>query len=93
MLTRPPFPNLIGTNLKLAIDFGLAKSQSDLIASFMQTLIMSEGDKWVWAQVSNVAIALRAGTAGQPVKTAGAAVQRFATRELGKADLIASLED
>ncbi|KAF7776230.1 hypothetical protein Agabi119p4_4623 [Agaricus bisporus var. burnettii] len=47
-------------NLKLAIDEGLAKHQSDLISSFMQTLIMSEGDKW---------------------------------KRLGKADLIASLED
>ncbi|KAJ3764166.1 hypothetical protein EV360DRAFT_91437 [Lentinula raphanica] len=81
------------TNLKLAIDLGLAKSQSDLTASFMQTLIMSEGDKWIHSQVGNVVIALRAGTAGEPVKTADAAVRKFATRELGKAELIASLED
>ncbi|KAJ3820149.1 hypothetical protein F5880DRAFT_1590253 [Lentinula raphanica] len=81
------------TNLKLAIDLGLAKSQSDLTASFMQTLIMSEGDKWIHTQVGNVVIALRAGTAGEPVKTADAAVRKFATRELGKAELIASLED
>ncbi|KAL0949734.1 hypothetical protein HGRIS_009774 [Hohenbuehelia grisea] len=81
------------TNLKLAIDYGLAKAQSDLTASFLQTLIMSEGDKWVRDQAFNVALALRAGTAGKPVQTADAAVRRFATRELGKADLIASLED
>jgi hypothetical protein len=54
---------------------------------------MSEGDKWVWAQVSNVSLALRAGTAGQPVQTAQAAIRKFATRELGKAEIIASLED
>ncbi|GAW07654.1 hypothetical protein LENED_009662 [Lentinula edodes] len=59
----------------------------------MQTLIMSEGDKWIHAQTSNVVIALRAGTAGEPVKTADAAVRKFATKELGKAELIASLED
>ncbi|KAJ8523554.1 hypothetical protein ONZ45_g64 [Pleurotus djamor] len=64
-------------NLKLAIDYGLAKSQSDLIASFMQTLVMT----------------LRAGTAGKPVNTASSAVRRFATKELGRADLIAALED
>ncbi|KAF9075928.1 hypothetical protein BDP27DRAFT_1314741 [Rhodocollybia butyracea] len=81
------------TNLKLAIDVGLAKSQSDLTASFMQTLIMSEGDKWIQAQVSNIVIAMRAGTTGQPVHTADATVRKFATRELGKAELIASLED
>ena len=82
-----------GTNLKLAIDYGLAKSQSDLTASFLQTLIMSEGDKWVRSQVENIARALRMGTQGQPVATAGATVRRFATKELGKAELIASLED
>lgn len=81
------------TNLKLAIDYGLAKSQSDLTASFLQTLIMSEGDKWVWAQVSTISSALNAGTAGQPVKAADSAVRRFATKELGKSHLIATLED
>jgi hypothetical protein len=54
---------------------------------------MSEGDKWIWAQASTVARALSAGTAGQPVNTAESAVRKFATKELGKAHLIASLED
>ncbi|KJA29974.1 hypothetical protein HYPSUDRAFT_32019 [Hypholoma sublateritium FD-334 SS-4] len=79
--------------LKLAINEGLAKSQIELIASFMQTLIMSEGDKWVHSQVLDVARALNSGSEGKPVEAAGAAVRRFATKELGKADLIASLED
>lgn len=80
-------------NLKLAIDEGLAQHQSDLISSFMQTLIMSEGDKWVWAQVHTISLAMNAGVEGQPVALAGSAVRSFATRRLGKADLIASLED
>ncbi|XP_006460023.1 hypothetical protein AGABI2DRAFT_191794 [Agaricus bisporus var. bisporus H97] len=80
-------------NLKLAIDEGLAKHQSDLISSFMQTLIMSEGDKWVWSQVNTIALALNAGEEGRPVALAGSVVRSFATKRLGKADLIASLED
>ena len=72
------------TNLKLAIDYGLAKSQSDLIASFLQTLVMSEGDKWIWNQTHTVSLALRSGTEGRPVATAAAAVRKFATKELGK---------
>lgn len=80
-------------NLKLAIDYGLYKSQSDLIASFLQTLVMSEGDKWVRAQIHTVSIALRSGSAGKPVSTAEAAVRKFATRELSRADAIAALED
>lgn len=59
----------------------------------MQTLIMSEGDKWVFSQASTVARALNAGSEGRPVQVAGEAVRKFATKELGKADLIASFED
>ena len=85
---------LLGTNLKLAIDYGLQSSQSDLLASFLQTLIMSEGDKWVWNQISTVGLALRATPSeGQPVETAEQAVRAFTTRELGKAASIASIED
>lgn len=83
----------IGINLKLAIDYGLQQSQKDLIASFMQCLIMSEGEKWVWAQTSTVALALRSGGEGKPVECADQAVRKFATKELGKATLIAALED
>jgi hypothetical protein len=82
-----------GTNLKLAIDFGLAKSQVDLTASFMQTLIMSEGDRWVSEHSIAVGRMLKADYSGKPVREAEAAVRHFTTRELGKADLIASLED
>jgi hypothetical protein len=77
----------------LAIDYGLATAQSDLTASFLQVLIMSEGEKWVLDQVSTVSTALSIGTAGKPVELAEGAVRKFATRELGKASLIASLED
>lgn len=79
--------------LKLAINEGLAHSQPDLIASFMQTLVMSEGDKWVWSSVSLVARALSGTSDGKSVQTADAAIRKFTTRELGKASLIASVED
>lgn len=83
-----------GTNLKLAIDNSLASyDQSDLIASFLQTLIMSEGDRWLSNQIFQISLALRAGTEGKPVTTAGEAVRHFATRELGKAKAIAALDD
>ncbi|KZW03984.1 hypothetical protein EXIGLDRAFT_10097 [Exidia glandulosa HHB12029] len=81
-------------NLKLAIDFGLQNSQSDLVASFMQALVMSEGEKWVHNQVSLLAIALRAPPSeGRPVETATKAVRAFATKELGRAEAIAALDD
>ena len=81
------------TNLKLAIDNGVS-SGPELIASFFQTLVMSEGERWIWKTVESVTLALRSiPSEGQPVAAAEAAVRSFATRELGKADLIASLED
>lgn len=82
-----------GTNLKLAIDYGLQSQQNDLIASFMQTLIMSEGEKWVQDQTVAIAIALRSGTEGKPVTTAEMCIRKFATRELGRANYISGLED
>lgn len=82
-----------GANLKLAIDYGLQTQQSDLIASFLQTLIMSEGDNWVVNQVIGVGLALRSGPEGKPVSEAENAVRNFATKELGKAKVIATLED
>lgn len=91
------FPDIcslaVGMNLKLAIDFGLQTSQSDLIASFLQTLIMSEGDQWVLAQVASISGALREGTAARPVEQARSTVRKFATKQLGKAEVIAALED
>lgn len=80
-------------NLKLAIDYGLQSSQVDLIASFMQTLIMSEGDIWVQSQVASIAGALRTGTDGRPVKRAEDAVRSFATKQLDNAQYISGLED
>jgi len=85
------------TNLKLAIDSSLAvPHQSDLIASFLQTLVMSESDRWLMSQIQQVSLALRVyqDGEGKPVQTAEEAVMRFATRELGKAKgLIAAVDD
>lgn len=55
---------------------------------------MSEGDKWVWSQITSVGLALRANPEeGKPVDAAELAVRAFATKELGKAAAIAALED
>lgn len=54
---------------------------------------MSEGDKWVEAQVASVAGSLREGTSGKPVQNAESTVRKFATKQLGKAESIAALED
>ncbi|KAG6879630.1 hypothetical protein C0992_000466 [Termitomyces sp. T32_za158] len=80
-------------NLKFAIDEGIAKLRTGLIASFLQTLVMSEGDGWIRDQLTHISYALRAGAIGKPVGVAGAAVRRFCTTSLKNADLIADVED
>ncbi|KAI0307340.1 hypothetical protein B0F90DRAFT_1932148 [Multifurca ochricompacta] len=90
--TRSLLVSLRGS-LKVAIDYGLQSSQSDLLASFLQTLVMSEGDTWIQEQVKLVGIALRQGPSAHPVDVARSSVKRVATRALGKAPLIADLED
>lgn len=82
-----------GGSLKVAIDHGLQSSQSDLLASFLQTLVMSEGDTWIRDQVKLVRTALRQGRSAQPVEVARSSVKRVATHALGRAPLIADLED
>jgi hypothetical protein len=82
-----------GGSLKVAIDYGLQSSQSDLLASFLQTLVMSEGDTWIREQVKLVGTALRRGPSARPVEVARSSVKRVATRALGRAPLIADLED
>ncbi|KAF8268239.1 hypothetical protein EI94DRAFT_1195765 [Lactarius quietus] len=90
--TRSLLVSLRGS-LKVAIDYGLQSSQSDLLASFLQTLVMSEGDTWIREQVKLVGTALRRGPSAHPVDIARSSVKRVATRALGKAPLIADLED
>jgi hypothetical protein len=82
-----------GGSLKVAIDYGLQSSQSDLLASFLQTLVMSEGDIWILEQVKLVGKALRRGPSARPVEVSRTSVKRVATHALGKAPLIADLED
>lgn len=61
----------------------------------MQTLVMSEGDRWLVNQVQQIELALRAADgSGRPVQTADEAVRKFATKELGKVrGMIAAVDD
>jgi len=80
---------VLRTNLKLAIDNGVS-SGPDPNASFFS----NTGDvRWVWKIVRSVMLFLRSiSSEVQPVATVEAAVRSFATKESGKADLIAFLE-
>ena len=86
----------VRTNLKLAINESLTTNQTELISSYLQIIIMSEGEKWIVNSTHSVALAVRTGRSARPVSTARAAVQAFATRELKtveKGSAVASVEE
>lgn len=86
----------VRTNLKLAINESISSNQTELVSSYLQIIIMSEGEKWIINQTQSVALAIRAGKTARPVQTAKSAVQAFATRELKmleKANAVASVDE
>jgi hypothetical protein len=80
----------IRANLRIAIQYGLQTSQTDLIASYLQVIIMSEGDKFVRTSAQTAALALRSGPAGKPVETVENLLEKWVSKEL-KAQEIASV--
>lgn len=82
----------IRANLKIAINFGLANSQTDLISSYLQVIIMSEGEKFLLESMNKVASALKRGPPGQAVGTAQKVLEKWVGRELKERE-VASVAD
>lgn len=82
----------IRANLRIAISHGLALKDSSLLASFLQVIIMSEGDKWLADSSHKTALALRGGATSKPVESAGKLVEKWMGREL-KAGEIAAVSE
>lgn len=81
----------VRVSLKLAIDYSLAVNQTELISSYLQVIVMSEGDNWIRKSSQDVGLAQRLGKRGRPVATAFGLVQAFATRELRQINKTASV--
>ena len=87
--------------LKLAIDNALLPGHSPaLLASYLQVLIMSEGDTWLHKAVYDLTLLLRASLGStapdrpRPVREAETMVRRFCTKELrGVASGVADVEE
>ncbi|ODN86094.1 hypothetical protein L198_07387 [Cryptococcus wingfieldii CBS 7118] len=71
-------------NLKLAIDYSLHSSSPHLLASYLQVLIMSEGDEFIHKSISSLALLFRSSPLNQtkPVQSAEDTVRRFCTKQL-----------
>lgn len=66
----------------MAIDNALLPAQhAHLLASYLQVLIMSEGDSWVHRSAHDLGLLMRE-AASEPVREAEALVRRFSTKEL-----------
>ncbi|KAM0752831.1 hypothetical protein T439DRAFT_323439 [Meredithblackwellia eburnea MCA 4105] len=72
----------IRANLKVAISYGIQSSQTDLISSYLQVIVMSEGDRFIHESTNKVALALRAGAVGKPVASAGKVIDKWVSKEL-----------
>ncbi|OXC68452.1 hypothetical protein AYX13_02903 [Cryptococcus neoformans] len=72
------------TNLKLAIDNSLHSSSPHLLSSYLQVLIMSEGDSFLHKATYDLTLLLRASPlrTSKPVAQAEEMVRRFCTKEL-----------
>ncbi|KAI5481734.1 hypothetical protein MNV49_000011 [Pseudohyphozyma bogoriensis] len=79
----------IRANLKLAISYGIASSQTDLLASYLQVIIMSEGDKLIAESAQKVALALRTGPQGRPVGAARELLEKWVSKELKEQEVAA----
>ncbi|KAK4704991.1 hypothetical protein P7C70_g1217, partial [Phenoliferia sp. Uapishka_3] len=77
----------IRANLKEAITYGLSSSQTDLLSSYLQVIIMSEGDKFLRESTNKVGLALRAGCVGIPVKVAQGILGKWVSKELKEGDV------
>lgn len=80
-------------NFALAMGRGVMQADNSLAASFLQVYIMSKGQQWLSGTITQVSIALRCTTPGEPVALAGQAVRRYAGRTVKKDEIIAALED
>ncbi|GAA5894617.1 hypothetical protein JCM5296_002907 [Sporobolomyces johnsonii] len=78
-------------NLKIAITSGLDSGDTSLLASFLQVIVMTEGDRWLVASSHTLSLAFRTGPAAHPVETAKGIMHKWVSREL-KARQVAAVE-
>ena len=81
-MVRSVFVPAKAVQLKLAIDNALLPAfSSSLLSSYLQVLIMSEGDNWLHKAVYEISLLIR-DPHSSPVKAAEQMVRQFCTKEL-----------
>ncbi|POY75114.1 hypothetical protein BMF94_1744 [Rhodotorula taiwanensis] len=84
----------IRANLKIAISASLSGPDGDtsLLSSFLQVIVMLEGNKFLQSSTSTLSLALRSPLASKPVATAQRLMLKWVSRELA-ARQVASVEE
>ncbi|GAA5822165.1 hypothetical protein JCM10212_002975 [Sporobolomyces blumeae] len=70
------------SSLKIAITASITGNDTSLIASFLQTIVMSEGNRWLVSSAQTLSLAFRSGPAAKPVSTAVSIMTKWVSREL-----------
>lgn len=81
----------IRASLKIAIAYGLSTSQTELLSSYLQVIVMSGGEKFVKEAAQSVGLSLRAG-GGQVVQSSERLVERWVMGELKDGQIAAVSE-
>ncbi|GAA5989082.1 hypothetical protein JCM5350_003588 [Sporobolomyces pararoseus] len=76
-------------SLKIAITASLSSTDTSLIASFLQVVIMSEGSRWLLSSSQTLSLAFRTGPSSKPIQTAEQMMLKWVSRELKQAQVSA----
>lgn len=76
-------------SLKIAITASLASTDTSLISSFLQVVVMSEGSRWLLASSQTLSLAFRTGPSARPIETAEKIMLKWVSRELKEAQVSA----
>ncbi|GAA5925525.1 uncharacterized protein JCM15063_005049 [Sporobolomyces koalae] len=79
-------------SLKIAITTSLASTDTSLIASFLQTVVMSEGSRWLLSSTQTLSLAFRTGPSSKPIASAESIMSKWCSRELKEAQVSAVSE-
>jgi hypothetical protein len=85
----------IRASLKIAISYGLSTSQTELLSSYLQVIVMSEGEKFIKEAAQSVGFSLRSNTGGGNVRVVESSerlIEKWVFREL-KAGQIAAVSE
>lgn len=69
-------------SLKIAINASLSSPDTSLVSSFLQVVVMSEGNRWLLSSTHQLSLAFRTGPLARPIEQAEKIMFSWVSREL-----------